>query len=101
MLCDYDSSSSSDPDFDEGIQVNDLEYSSSSSDDHELYVLTKEEEEILLRLDNASENEKLQMLKDINNNTLSLTKSDLPYNLKKILNRGKKDKKKEIIVNDL
>ena len=49
ILCDYDSSSSSDSEYDEEIQVNDLEYSTSSSylDDNELYVLTKEEEEIL------------------------------------------------------
>ena len=59
-LCDNDPSSSSSSDSEEGIQVNDLEYTSSSSDENccDINVLTNEEEQILQRLDHASDNEK-------------------------------------------
>ena len=58
----------------------------------------KKKKKFFKKIDKAFDNEKFQLLKDVNKNTLFLIKPNLSYNHKEILNCGKKDKKKEMML---
>lgn len=89
----------------DGIQVNDIETTSSSDElqeDFEISVLTKEGEIILRKIDQILDpNERIKYLQNVHSSISPKPDYDIPYNLSTILNRSKKIISRHISISDL